>query len=189
MSDTPAGIIRRYLDEHGGEVEVPFHNLVTTWGNAGGSGLRMTDELATAGVVIEPPLAGLDPYDRVHLRVVDGVAAGSQASSGAGAEAATRRLWLAAAATVVALAVGSGVGFYFVGKASGEDTDAGQAAGQRAGQRDGAARGAKLGYRETYGDSRRVGYRQTYGKAYRSARKKAIQSAATGGVTTGGATR
>src|SRR5215210_3359020 len=73
MSDSPAQRIRRYLEEQGGETEVPFHNLLTTWGAEAGdtsSRVRMTDDLVAAGVSTDPPLTNLGPGDRVRLRVV-----------------------------------------------------------------------------------------------------------------------
>jgi hypothetical protein len=183
VSDTPAGRIRRYLDEHEGEIEVPYHNLLTTWGSAGSSGVRMTDDLAAAGIATEPPLAGLGRDDRVHLRVVEGVAARSPAgpqspSAGDGAAGAPR--WLVVGSAVFVLAVGSGVGAYFIGKASGEDLDAARAAGDRQGQREGAARGTKVGYDQGYKEGRKAGYRQTYKKAYDRAKKTGAESAPTG---------
>ena len=73
MSDSPAERIRRYLDEQGGETEVPFHNLLTTWGAEAGDTsprVRMTDDLVAAGISADPPLTDLGPDDRVRLRVV-----------------------------------------------------------------------------------------------------------------------
>lgn len=173
MSETPAGTIRRYLDDQGGEVEVPFHNLLTTWGEAGSSGLLMTDELWDAGVATDPPLAGLDRDDRVYLWVVDR-AAEPAPESGTGV-----RGWAAIAAVLLLLAAGSVVSGYFVGRGSGADTDAARAEGRADGQYSGARRGSKLGYRQAYKEARKVGYRQTYAKAYARAKKKALQKPAT----------
>src|SRR5256885_537962 len=72
MAETPAGMIRAYLDSNSGEASVPFHNLLTTWQVKEASEedrARIDEELAEAGVEVVPSLGGLDPADEITLRI------------------------------------------------------------------------------------------------------------------------
>jgi hypothetical protein len=74
MTDNPANIIRDYLDENGGDTQVPFHNLLTTWQiEAPGEEdrLRIQRDLADAELEIDPPLDGLGADDPVSLRIAE----------------------------------------------------------------------------------------------------------------------
>ena len=166
MSETPASVIRHYLDGHGGRSEVPFHNLLTSWRLRDGEVVeraQMTDELAAAGVVTEPPLTDLGPDDRVVLRVVDG------------GEPARERFVPTprTVAVVVAIAALGGLSGYLSGRSSGEDLDAARLAGERQGEREGAALGDRSGYRKGFERGRRTGFRQAYRRAYENASRKA----------------
>ena len=72
MTEAPEQTIRQYLDDHGGAVRVPLHNLLTSWGvddedrEARG---HIAAALREAGVNIDPPLDDLDPHDEVGLSV------------------------------------------------------------------------------------------------------------------------
>ena len=71
----PEEQIRRYLDEHGRTVEVPFHNLLTTWNVdevTDGDRQLIEEALSRAGVVAEPSLGRVRAMSRVRLSVADG---------------------------------------------------------------------------------------------------------------------
>jgi hypothetical protein len=71
--------IRRYLDEHGRTVEVPFHHLVTTWNldEVTDADRQLIEEaLSRAGVVAEPSLSGVWAMSQVRLSVVEPERAG-----------------------------------------------------------------------------------------------------------------
>ena len=73
-TEEPQGVIRRYLDQHGGSVEVPAHNLLSTWevqNFEGGNRERIAQALRDAGVQTEPPLHEVDRDTTVTLRVRD----------------------------------------------------------------------------------------------------------------------
>jgi hypothetical protein len=72
MSSSPAETIRTYLDRNGGQISVPFHNLLTTWqleqaGQAERE--RIQQELSDAGLAVEPPLADLGPDDELKVGI------------------------------------------------------------------------------------------------------------------------
>jgi Domain of unknown function (DUF4352)/Protein of unknown function (DUF2510) len=72
VSTEPQHVIRRYLDEHGGDVEVPAHNLLSTWKVAdfsGGNRERIEEGLRDAGIESQPPLSEVDRDTAVTLRV------------------------------------------------------------------------------------------------------------------------
>ena len=84
---------------------------------------------------------------------------------------------LALGLVVALLAVGAGIGAYFIGKSGGEDLAAARAAGAAAGQRQGAAKGAQIGYAQGFKAGREKGYSQTYPDAYTAAYRKAFRDA------------
>jgi hypothetical protein len=70
----PEEQIRRYLDEHGRTVEVPFHNLLTTWNldEATDADRDLIQEaLRRGGVVTQPSLSGVPDESRVRLSLVE----------------------------------------------------------------------------------------------------------------------
>ena len=167
MSETPAGAIRGYLDEHGGHTEVPFHNLLSTWELREGDlaeRAQMTDELAAEGVVTEPPLTELGPDSRVILRL-------THATPGQGREERymSARGWRASIAIFLAIAALGALAGFLLGRSSGEDLDAARAAGELQGEREGTALGGRRGYRAGYARGERRGYERSYRRAYRRA--------------------
>jgi hypothetical protein len=74
MPDNPANTIRGYLDENGGETQVPFHNLLTTWqieDPGEQERLRIERDLADAELEVDPPLEELGAEDPVSLRITE----------------------------------------------------------------------------------------------------------------------
>jgi Protein of unknown function (DUF2510) len=70
----PQGVIRRYLDQHGGTVQVPAYNLLSTWevpDFEGGSRERIAQALRDAGIETDPPLSQVQRDTKVTLRVRD----------------------------------------------------------------------------------------------------------------------
>jgi hypothetical protein len=70
----PEKVIRRYLDEHGGEVEVPARDLVTTWELnrwTAAAKERIAAALEDVGVSTVPPLAETGRDDPVTLYVAE----------------------------------------------------------------------------------------------------------------------
>jgi hypothetical protein len=88
--------------------------------------------------------------------------------------ASRNKSWVAAIVVLV-LAVGAGVGGYFVGKSSGEDLDAARAEGEVAGEKEGAAEGAEEGFAAGFKEGREKGFDETYADAYRSAYQRAFK--------------
>ena len=72
MADRPAETIRAFLDQNSSWIQVPFHNLLTTWQlQVAGQEERerIARELADAGVDADPSIASLAADDEVTLRV------------------------------------------------------------------------------------------------------------------------
>jgi hypothetical protein len=70
----PEAIIRRYLEDHEGSVEVPAHNLLTTWQRprwTAGVKDAISTALAEAGIATDPPLAETKRDDLVRLQLVE----------------------------------------------------------------------------------------------------------------------
>ena len=70
----PEAIIRRYLEDHEGSVEVPAHNLLTTWQRprwTAGVKDTISTALADAGIETDPPLAETKRDDLVRLQLVE----------------------------------------------------------------------------------------------------------------------
>jgi Short C-terminal domain len=74
MQPAPEQIIRRYLEGHGGEVEVPAGDLRTTWRlqqfTPDGQ-QRIEKALREAGITVSPQLQGLGEDDQVTLRLTE----------------------------------------------------------------------------------------------------------------------
>lgn len=69
---SPELVIRTYLDEHDGRVEVPLHNLFTTWGLEDADReqrARIEQDLAGVGIAVAPHTTELDVDDEVTLLV------------------------------------------------------------------------------------------------------------------------
>ena len=74
MSETPEGVIRRYLDGHGGQADAAVEQLMTTWdlGEWGAVEQRtVTKALWSVDVFAEPNLGGTKPADKVVLQVCE----------------------------------------------------------------------------------------------------------------------
>jgi hypothetical protein len=70
MSATPEQVIRTYLDENGGQTEARVHHLLTSFHVAAGDEhgrRRITAALASAGVEVDRPLAGLSEDAGIRL--------------------------------------------------------------------------------------------------------------------------
>jgi flagellar biosynthesis/type III secretory pathway protein FliH len=78
-------------------------------------------------------------------------------------------------AVLLCLALGA-VG-YFIGRSTGEDLDAANAAGEAAGKVRGTEIGSRRGYASGFKAGRQAGYKQTYADAYRQAYRKAYEDA------------
>ena len=203
----PADTIRNYLDSHGGSVEVPFRNLLTTWQVKDPDAEEreaISRELVAAGVEVDGSLVGLDESDHVRLSV-QGRGIGDappwtvedtrshdaaptavlaapalvlqEETSRTDSKRRSNRKRLAIAVIVLVLGAGAGAGAYLLGKNSGEDLDAARAAGAQQGKREGAARGAERGYDQGFRQGRRQGYRQAYGPAYDKAYNAELKTA------------
>ena len=100
MPVPPAQTIRNYLDEHGGEAEVPFQNLLTTWGMRGDRPRHTGDDRERAHRgrhhCRARVLQWVDPDTRVTLQVAPAAApapppwAGPPPAPGAGGADETR---------------------------------------------------------------------------------------------------
>jgi hypothetical protein len=119
VQTSPQQQIRSYLEDSGGAVSVPFHNLLTSWkidDPSAGDKERIASSLAQQGVMADRPLAELRGDDSVTLALVppwNGTTMGAQAPQHGG-----RRRWprvLAALGVVLAIA-GAGVGSFFYGR-------------------------------------------------------------------------
>jgi glucodextranase-like protein/uncharacterized protein DUF2510 len=92
LATTPANKIRRYLDQNGGEVEVPVDNLTVSWSLSDWTfqdAEEIAAELATDGIETRPALTELPRDGRVLLRLADqtnGVAANGSAHQENGGE-------------------------------------------------------------------------------------------------------
>jgi hypothetical protein len=84
----PEERVRRYLDEHGRTVEIPFHNLLATWNldEVTDADRQLIEEaLSRAAVVAEPSLRGVWAGSPVRLSVVEpGPARLAKTSAGVG---------------------------------------------------------------------------------------------------------
>jgi uncharacterized protein DUF2510 len=72
VNTEPQRVIRRYLDEHGGSVQVPAHNLLTTWAVQdfeGGNRERIAQALHDAGIQTDPPLSDIQLDSIVTLEI------------------------------------------------------------------------------------------------------------------------
>ena len=72
MNEPPEQVIRKYLDEHGGQTEARFEHLLTSFGvePADEQGReRIGRSLASAGIGVDRPLADLDGDDPIRLSV------------------------------------------------------------------------------------------------------------------------
>jgi hypothetical protein len=72
MNAPPEQVIRKYLDENGGQTEARVQHLLTSFGvdasdEAGRE--RIAESLASAGVEVDRPLAGLDEDEPIRLSV------------------------------------------------------------------------------------------------------------------------
>ena len=70
----PGLVIRRYLEEHGGEIEVPARHLLTTWQAerfSPDTAETIEAALEEARVSVSPGLHGLREKDRVTLRLAE----------------------------------------------------------------------------------------------------------------------
>lgn len=193
MTQTPAEQIYSYLSEQGGQAEVPFHNLLTSWDVTEGTAVRraaIEQSLREQGVSVEPPLADVGEND-VVLLFLDEAASGPVAGRAAPpwADAASpvasdgptgkrgRGRLAAGLAVFLILAAGAAGGGYALGKSGGEDLDAARAKGAAEGQREGAARGAERGYDFGLKQGEKAGYKQTYKKSYDRAYKRELKKA------------
>ena len=120
----PEQIIRRYLDDHGGEVDATVHHLLVSFhvepdDESGRALIRR--RLSQAGITVEPPIAGLEPDQAIRLSVLPAASAparpGKLAARWRAYKPRSRRGWaiaglavagLAAAVTGAGLALSSG---------------------------------------------------------------------------------
>src|SRR5436190_22438756 len=71
IATSTATDIRRYVEKHG-TVEVPFHNLLTSWSLVEPTSIdrqQIVTELADAGIAVSPPLTELAPDNSVTLSI------------------------------------------------------------------------------------------------------------------------
>ena len=188
MTLPPAHIIRNYLDEHDGEAEVPFHNLLTTWGfDEIGPATRVTieRELHAAGVVATPSLQWVGPDTLVTLRLAQVAPTAPPPWAGARPPEAQpepsgragRGALVALACALLLLAAGGAVAGYLLGRDSGTDLAAAKAQGVRQGERLAAQRRDPAGVRRARAAGRREGYRRAYQPAFDSAKGQALAAA------------
>ena len=183
MTPPPAQTIRSYLDAHGGETVVPFHNLLTTWGaEQADPALRaaIERELSAAGVEAEPGLRWVGPDTPITLRIAS-VAAAPWAEAEPAEERGPRHVGmgvvLGVAAVLLVLAGGAAVAGYLTGKDSENDLQRAEAQGRRSGERAAAAQQDPAGLRRARAAGRREGYRRAYQPAFDSAKAAALSAA------------
>lgn len=187
MTHSPAQIIRDYLDEQGGEVEVPFHNLLTTWGIGEvdpDARAAIERDLHGAGVSPTPGLRWVGPDTAVTLRLAPPPAAAPPPWAGQPELQATpaskqigKGAIAALAVALVALVIGGGVAGYLLGRDSDEDLQAAKTAGERSGEREAARRQDPAGLRRERAAGRREGYRRAYQPAFDRAKSTALSAA------------
>ena len=78
---------------------------------------------------------------------------------------------------VLIVAIGLGVGGYFVGKGTGEDLESARAEGQAAGKKSGTAKGTAQGFKRGFKKGKAKGYEKSFGPAYKDSYIKAYEEA------------
>jgi hypothetical protein len=71
---TPEGVIRTYLDEHGGEVDATVGHLLTTFGADAADAsarTRIIQALASMNVLLDRPIAHLGAEEPIRLIVAE----------------------------------------------------------------------------------------------------------------------
>jgi hypothetical protein len=186
MTSSPAQTVRQYLDQQGGEVVVPFHNLLTTWGaNQADPEVRIAIErdLQAENVEITPGLRWVGPDTPITLRVSAAAAPGPPpwAADPEEPQAPGRRLGVGAVVALVAvlvlLASASAVVGYVLGRDSETDLEQAEARGKRAGEREAAARQDPSALRKARSAGRREGYRRAYQPAFDRTKSAALSAA------------
>jgi hypothetical protein len=200
QTTAPETAIRRYLDDRGGQAEVPAYHLLMTWklaewrpGHVG----TIADALAQAGVATDPPLAEVeDDEERVKLFVDSGESAeaptaelgdpaqerASASLPGPGAAPVTqgrRRFGFGLGSVALILAIP--IAGYALGVSSGPDLDAARTEGAEAGKSRGLAAGERAGYAQGLRAGRRAGYATAYRGAYVRSYKRGVNEIAAQG--------
>ena len=194
-SAAPEQQIRRYLEQQGGQSEATVEHLLESFGTGEGDArgrAGITDALASVGVRLDRPLAGLAPHEPVTLSLAP-ARTGSPPPWAREAPAVVPPPWqtgesrggapqFALIAVAVLAALGAAAGGYLIGQGSGADLDRARAEGVQDGRRLAAASVDP----ESDRSDRRAGYRRAYRKAFAQSKAEVLAGApeACGDVST-----
>lgn len=188
-SAAPEQQIRRYLEQHGSQSEATVEHLLESFGTGEGDArgrAAITDALASVGVRLDRPLAGLAPHEPVTLWLAP-ARTGSPPPWAREAPAVVPPPWQtgesrggaprsALIAVAVLAALGAAAGGYLIGQGSGADLDRAHADGVQDGRRLAAASVDP----ESDRSDRRAGRRaadRAYDKAFAQAKAEVLAGA------------
>jgi hypothetical protein len=188
-SAAPEQQIRRYLEQQGGQSEATVEHLLESFGTGEGDArgrAAITDALASVGVRLDRPLAGLAPHEPVTLWLAP-ARTGSPPPWAREAPAVVPPPWQtgesrggaprsALIAVAVLAALGAAAGGYLIGQGSGADLDRAHADGVQDGRRLAAASVDP----ESDRSDRRAGRRaadRAYDKAFAQAKAEVLAGA------------